>query len=301
MPCPHRPGLAIAPQLGPCHDPTAPAWPSLRSLAPAMPPLCKESFGHLTPWGVETLAANSGDLVSKFFRPLFFDTNGLGMSETEKKRRGRPGSYERPFAELAEVYGVKLRSVKRWAHVGKENGDPCPLEDPSAMPSWWERNMKHRVPEEIWALAGGAKTPKPPPVPVAVAEVAPELPLTADMPVPEGRGVEAELRRLEDLTARLSVNAHEPGRAKAYTDAVSKMGILTSKLREEAEKQRRLLPRDAVESAIHEFHGPIEREIRLLYRSFCELTGLPATPEMEEKWHRLVDTTFVRMAEEVLT
>jgi hypothetical protein len=121
-----------------------------------------------------------------------------------------------------------------------------------------------------------------------------------DTEIPAGRGVEHELRRLEDLTARLSVNAHEPGRAKAYTDAVSKMGILTSKLREEAEKQRRLLPRDAVESAIVEFHGPIEREIRLLYRSMCDLLGIPGTPSAEEKWHRLIDSTFVRMREEVL-
>lgn len=220
-----------------------------------------------------------------------------GDGEGVGKRRGRKSAYGRSFAELAESYGVALRSVKRWVAVGKSSGDACPLEHGGEMPAWWERNMKQKVPDSIWKLAGkpvAAVVVEKPAVPVEV------VPAVEEMEVPVGRGVEAELRRLEDLTARLSVNAHEPGRAKSYTDAVSKMGILTSKLREEAEKQRRLLPRDAVESAIHEFHGPIEREIRLLYRSFCDLTGLPATPEMEEKWHKLIDATFVRLGEEVL-
>lgn len=168
--------------------------------------------------------------------------------------------------------------------------------------------MKQRVPPEIWSAAGPdavmdlPKIDEPKITPAPIIEKATEPTEEPESPdIPAGRGVEAELRRLEDLTARLSVNAHEPGRAKAYTDAVSKMGILTSKLRDEAEKQRRLLPRDIVESAIHEFHGPIEREIRLLYRSMCDLTGFPVTPEMEERWHRLVDSTFAKMAEEVLT
>lgn len=216
----------------------------------------------------------------------------------------------RSFDELAGVYGMAKRSVKRWASVGKMNGDPCPLDSPLEMVEWWERNMKQRVPPEIWTAAGPdavmklppAKPISPPiPVPEATDAEIQEAPQDDSNLVPEGRGVEAEVRRLEWLAAKLSVNAHEPGKAKGYLDTVGKMGVLTTKLRDEAEKQRKLLPRDAVESAIHEFHGPIEREIRLLFRSMCDLTGLPATPETEEKWHRLIDSTFARMAGEILS
>jgi hypothetical protein len=117
--------------------------------------------------------------------------------------------------------------------------------------------------------------------------------------IPEGRGVEAELERLETLAARLSVTAHKPGQAKNYTAAVSQMSILSKRLREEAEKRRDLLPRAEVEAAIHEFHGPIEREVRLLLRGLAGLLGLPVTPAVESARNKLVDETFARMGEEV--
>jgi hypothetical protein len=105
---------------------------------------------------------------------------------------------------------------------------------------------------------------------------------------------------LETLAARLSIKSHEPGQAKAYLDTVARMGTLSEKLREEAERMKRLLPRDAVETAIHEFHGPIEREVRLLYRTMCELMGLPPTPEKENVWNKELDRLFVRLQGEVL-
>ena len=119
--------------------------------------------------------------------------------------------------------------------------------------------------------------------------------------MPEGRGLEAELGRLENLAARLSIRSHEPGQAKAYLDTVARMGTLSAKLREEAERMKRLLPRDAVESAIHEFHGPIEREVRLLFRTMCETLGFPASPEKEDAWNKEIDKLFIRFREEVLS
>ena len=161
--------------------------------------------------------------------------------------------------------------------------------------------MKQRVPVRIFEAAGPDAMVE---LPVKVEKPASGPPAVDVPPVegemPEGRGLEAELGRLETLAARLSIKSHEPGQAKAYLDTVARMGTLSAKLREEAERMKRLLPRDAVESAIHEFHGPIEREVRLLYRTMCELMGLPPTPEKEDVWNKELDRLFVRFQGEVL-
>lgn len=224
--------------------------------------------------------------------------NGAGDGE---KRKGRPCRFGRPLREYVEVYGAAVRTIKQWVRRGDDVGEPVPLDDPVGMVRWWERWMKKRVPEEIWKAAGplaemAAVTPKEEKV-VHVPK-ADEKP--GEVVMPEGIGLEAELGRLEILAARLSVTAHEPGQARNYTAAVSQMSILSRRMREELERERRLLPREEVERFIHEFHGPIEREVRLLVDGMGEAIGVPVTPLMREAWNRLCDETFSRMGEEVL-
>jgi hypothetical protein len=197
----------------------------------------------------------------------------------------------------AERYGKGLRSVKRWVAVGRAAGDPVPLDAPREMAAWWSRHMVWAVPDRLLELAGGVVPER---VAAAPVEVPQEMP-AAEVPGEEMEvGLVAELGRLQRLSADLSVRAREPGQAKAYLDAVNRMTILQGRLREEAEKERRLLPRDAVEAALHEFHGPIEREIRMLYRTMMEKMGLSASPEREEAWNRELDRIFARFGEEVL-
>lgn len=223
----------------------------------------------------------------------------------EEGAKGR-GAYAHAYSVYAEKYGMSERSVKRLVKVGRENGMPVPLDAPGEMAKWWASNMKHRVPDKIWKAAGPDAVMEIPPVVVKrekkpAASAVSEEPPPADEPLglPEGRGLEAELDRLEKLAAMLSVNAHEPGRAKAYTDTVRQMVITSEKLRVEAEKMKRLLPRDMVESVIHEFHGPIEREMRLQYRTMCEVLGLPPSPEREDAWNKEMDRLFSRFSETI--
>jgi hypothetical protein len=159
--------------------------------------------------------------------------------------------------------------------------------------------MRKRVPDELFAAAGRTVAAVKE---ASVAEKKVEaVPLLVEgVEIPVGRGVEAELVRLEELAARLSVKAHEPGQARNYTQAVSQMSILTKRLREEAERARKLLPRDAVEAMLHEFHGPIEREVRMMLVAMAAIMHWPVTPTLEEAWHRVCDDTFQRMGEEVL-
>lgn len=175
-------------------------------------------------------------------------------------------------------------------------GDECPLDDPKKMVAWWERNMKHRVPEGIWNAAGSEEMVEIPKVhqviKVPVAPVVEEIPTI-------GFGLEAEIDRLEKLAGMLGAVAAEPGKTKPYLDTIARLTKLTADLRVEAEKQGRLLPRDMVETAIHSFHGPIEREIRLMYRTMCEVLGIPPSPEREAKWHAEADRMFARFQSEL--
>ena len=174
--------------------------------------------------------------------------------------------------------------------MGKFKKSLPPLDDAGEMVTWWAAHMTNRVPDEIWAAAQ-----VPVEMPVEVVIGLPEKQDEAAVDV----GLEAELLALEQLAARLRVGAHEPGKVKGYLDTVARLGTLSEKLRSEAERMKRLLPRDQVESIIHEFHGPIEREVRLLYRTLCELMGLPSSPEREAQWNAEVDKLFIKMGEEI--
>jgi hypothetical protein len=201
--------------------------------------------------------------------------------------------YRRRMEDYADTYGTALRTVKRWARIGRDAGDMCPLDDPEQMPAWWTRNMKQRVPPGLWV--GSAPAPVQPDLPAATP--------SADTPehaVPSGRGVVAELDRLEHLAAVLSVAAQQPGQAKAYLDAVQRMTALTRQVREEGEKARNLLSREFVEQALHDLHGPIEREIRLMGKTLADYFGLAWSGDFEERWNRECDLIFARLQTEVL-
>lgn len=212
----------------------------------------------------------------------------------------------RAYRDYAATYGTSIRTVKRWVADGRKKGDEPPLDRPAEMVAWWERNMSHRVPAEILTAAGGdalmeippvkAKTPPPPPViPVAEPVETKALP-----DIPAEQGLEHALAAVEELEAKLRAENADAGKTKLYLDTVNRLTILSGRLREEAEKTKRLLPRDIVETVIHEFHGPIEREIRLLYRTMCEKLGLPESPAREEEWNRELDRIFARLGETIL-
>jgi hypothetical protein len=224
-----------------------------------------------------------------------------------------------PLATYALRYGASERTVKRWRTMGSDE-DPCPLDDPEAMLGWWSRHSPQKVPDGVnravikaRKAAGGA----------IAAAVEGELPLVSaprareaaknesenppgqnpgaatPIIVPEGRGLEAELVRLMDLAARLRVTADQPGQAKQYLDALSRMGAIQEKLRVEGEKAGRLVPKDLVEAALIDLHAPIAAGVRALYATMCEILGIPAGEAGKEKWDATCDALFKRFEEEV--
>jgi hypothetical protein len=194
------------------------------------------------------------------------------------------------LAEYADRYGKSLRTVKRWRAIGEEAGDRCPLESPEKMMAWWQRHMRQKPPDGLLKQLGG---------PIAVPESKPEVP--SEPAGDEQPGMEAALKRLEDTEVLLHGQATQPGGTKPWLDTLARMTTLRGKLREELEKEGRLLPKDMVERTIHELHGPIALGVRGMYRTMCEL--LPAVPDpvKEAEWGKACDQLFERLGKEVLS
>ena len=161
--------------------------------------------------------------------------------------------------------------------------------------------MKHRVPASILNAAGGNALLEIPVVPLKKPPVA-EIPPLPDESQPESgeMGLKATLNALETLEFKLRASNADAGKTKNYLDTVNRLAITAGRLREEDEKLGKLLPRDRVETILHEVHGPIERETRLLYRAMCDLLGLLASPDTESLWNAEVDRLFVRLQENYL-
>lgn len=229
-------------------------------------------------------------------RLVTFDTRGLWMSEDPvedkmtKNFRPKVGRPPERWAEFADWYGSSPRSLKRWAAIGRENGEACPLECPGEMVGWWKRNMKHRIPKDLLKAAGVS-------VPVDGLEI-PVNPVLPDKTVGTDEvGLEKTFERLAIMEVRLSRKADQPGQAKPWLDTISRMSTVAEKLRVEATRVGKLLPRAQVEEAIHAFHGPVEREIRLLYGTMCKAFGVSPSPENEGFWNAEVDALFGRFAD----
>jgi len=215
-------------------------------------------------------------------------TGGVASKDEGTKRRT---GCSRPLKDYVAIYSTALRTVKRWVATGKEKGDRPPLDDPEGMMAWWSRVSPQKAPDGIMQAVIGVRTVKP-----AVA-VEPVI-----EPIDENQeevGFEWTLKRLEEAERVLSKKVHEPGQAKPWLDTVARLSATSRALREEMERQGKLVPKEVAAAAIQEFHGPIERGIRGMYRTFCESTGLPMVPETEERWLKEVDRLFLRFKEEV--
>ena len=202
----------------------------------------------------------------------------------------------------AALYKKSPRSLKRWAALGRKCGEDCPLGEPAKMPGWFQRHMKQRVPPELLQAARNSESKEDNGLTETGDPEAPppeEPPLNMEVSDDE-MGLEKTLERLSRTEVQLSRKATAPGQTQAWLNVITRMGTVAEKLRTEGERLGKLLPRDLVEQAIHAFHGPIEREIRLLYRTMCAAMGLQPTPENEARWNEEVDILFRRFGEEVL-
>jgi len=214
-------------------------------------------------------------------------------AEAEAGEGVRLTGLRRPLKEYEGVYGKNLRTLKRWRARGVEVGEACPLDDPEELRVWWARWMTQVLPAGIAGAVvkervAGVVVPEPLEV-VPVAEVA-----VGEL------GLAGALERMEKMELTLHAEAGKPGGTKPWLDTIARMSAMQTKIREELEKGGKLLPKGMVEQAIVEFHGPIEREVRLMFQTMCGILGLAPSALLEGQWNKSCDEMFARLQEEVL-
>lgn len=216
--------------------------------------------------------------------------------------------------DYAAWYEVSERTVKRWNALALAAGDPLDLANPEAVHGWMARHLKMRCPAGVtkalveWRRAGKSAGAG---VPVVVAG---ELPLKPSLPgekeaerekiisAPVGEeelGMDQTLRRVEELEVKLARTASDPGQTTAYVAIVGKLGLVRKALTDEQIRLGKLIPKERAEILIHEFHQPIEREIRQMVSGMCEVLGLPITPAVRDLWNTECNRVFARLGEEV--
>jgi hypothetical protein len=143
---------------------------------------------------------------------LAFGVDGGENLAREGAGDGVPGRTSR---ELAEWYGVPLRTIQNWRTVGKRAGERPPLDDPEAMGTWWATHCKYRIPPAIERkrielervrLGRAVAAVEVPSVP---ADVAPLLDLSDDDAL---KGALDRARRMERLAIENYNKACDEGR-----------------------------------------------------------------------------------------
>jgi hypothetical protein len=142
--------------------------------------------------------------------------------------------YRHEQVHYAGVYGCDLRTIKRYVGLGKKARRPCPLDDPAAMPRWWEEVkaiglIKQAVSQHILDAAAKAPPPAVSPgllapagssaapgasVPAAPSVALPGAGTKVDFGNLRGVGLEAAVRELEiqlDANQRALREAMERG------------------------------------------------------------------------------------------
>lgn len=75
-----------------------------------------------------------------------FPIGGLG---------GHVPTRQKAYEDYAKFFGKGLRTVKRWAAIGKKKGDPFPFDEPARVAEWWGRNMEYSIPADVLAVCSG--------------------------------------------------------------------------------------------------------------------------------------------------
>jgi hypothetical protein len=95
------------------------------------------------------------------------------------------------------MYGVEHRQLRRWIDRGRENKDPCPLDDPTAMPGWVEKNIdkvRSKVRDAVAKAAASARAKSDVSAPTPAPQTA-----TGESQPPEQPAPAAQSPRLEGI------------------------------------------------------------------------------------------------------
>ena len=215
----------------------------------------------------------------------------------------RRTGYEKELSFYAELFGVSVRTVKRWAATAEKP----PFDAPAAMLGWWERNMTQRVPESILSAASGKSAPVQvdlpvPTVPVERRELLPvaddEMGIGATLKRLANAEVQA-YRQLEEAIAEKD-DAKQRAAQRLWTDISNQVRSMTKAAREDEVARSGLIPVGQAEQILVGVHADILSGFRGLFPDLCVVFGIPASAAGEGKWLALVDGICVKLRGEVL-
>lgn len=212
----------------------------------------------------------------------------------------------------AEFYGAGEKTVKTWAKIGREAGDPAPFADPEGMVAWWERLrekgiLKHRVPENLLAAATKWKAKLQPP-----AEAAPAAAVPAMLDLSEFDNVDltfdvgakmAELNyKVHAKMLRDALESNDPAKMRAAHSAyekafeiyISAEGRKTKIMAE----QGLMVARADVERTIVQLHAPIPRRLRASLRAAYRMLPEPRPPQ--DVWNGMVEKMVAEASHDLI-
>lgn len=168
------------------------------------------------------------------------------------------------IARWEAIYGSKRRQLFRYLATGRDNHDPCPLDDPLQMPAWWSRNMHQRCPAKIINAAQAVRqTTAEAPPPAAADGAAPSLPGAAatvdldDTTLDDGEEVRIARSLVKTYRDKLAEVIKDPHRANeiAQWDTRLKDALKTLKDAKTSDREAKksadyFIPRGEVEMQV---------------------------------------------------
>ncbi|PAW76831.1 MAG: hypothetical protein B9S32_13920 [Verrucomicrobia bacterium Tous-C9LFEB] len=223
-------------------------------------------------------------------------------------------NYLRKHSEYAIIYGFEKRTIKRWIQTGREANPPelPPLDDPSAMPSWWGKYMTWRVPDKIIEAARAAKAAESPaplsPVAVPVPIDSP-LPPSPPVSVEESGelGLQGSLARLRDAERKaynawqLVLSAAEPNdgeiknKQRIWTDIADQLRATEKASPDILQASGDLVSKSELQKVLAEIHTTIAQSFRAMIRRVLPKIQNLTPTEADAIWNEEVDRVFAAL------
>ncbi len=219
----------------------------------------------------------------------------------------RPGSsrtsYRLEQKDYAAIFKTSDRTIKRWVKTGKNAGELPPLDAPAAMPQWWTKYYKQKIPA---CILDAARSAPPVVVPAAGADETPgppAAPPAASLDV--GMGFQEMLDRVRraeraaylkyDEALSRNDESNLPLARKTWSELSKQLRELERDAHDILSRSGALVEKAAVEKTIAEIHVPIVNGVRSMWRRVKAKMLTAAESQQDRVWQDEVDRLFSRL------
>jgi len=236
-----------------------------------------------------------------------------GMEAAAPAPRTRTG-YLLEQREYAARFATSERTIKRWVKTGRMGGELPPLDAPAAMPAWWARFYKQRVPPCILQAAQTSAPPPPPAPKPQSSEPAPSPPpappVATSQPAPSSEGdvgtgfgeMLARVREAERaayLEYDTALKANDEGKLplarKTWAELSKQLRELERDSHDILSRSGALVEKSKVEKVLAEIHVPIVNGVRSMWRRVKAKMQAASESQQDRVWQEECDRLFSRL------